>query len=64
MHLILERKEQLVENLVFKLDRVNLMETKDIRQFEGGLTKDHAECLALLDVIDMYPKEATLTVNP
>lgn len=29
-----------------------------IRQFEGGLTKDHAECLALLDVIDMYPKES------
>jgi hypothetical protein len=28
-----------------------------IREFEGGLTKDHAECLALLDVIDMYPKE-------
>lgn len=47
--------------LVARLD-TNLREAWEeraaIRQFEGGLTKDHAECLALLDVIDMHPKEA------
>lgn len=47
--------------LVARLD-ANLREAWEeraaIREFEGGLTKDHAECLALLDVIDMYPKEA------
>lgn len=47
--------------LVARLD-TNLREAWEeraaIREFEGGLTKDHAECLALLDVIDMYPKEA------
>lgn len=46
--------------LVARLDS-NLREAWEeraaIREFEGGLTKDHAECLALLDVIDMYPQE-------
>jgi hypothetical protein len=49
-----------VMGLVARLDS-NLREAWEeraaIREFEGGLTKDHAECLALLDVIDMYPKE-------
>ena len=26
-----------------------------IMEFDGGLTRDHAECLALLDVISRHP---------
>ncbi len=49
-----------VMNLVARLD-ANLREAWEeraaIREFEGGLLRDHAECLALLDLIDMYPRE-------
>ena len=27
-----------------------------IMEFDGGLSRDHAECLALLDIIRRYPK--------
>lgn len=33
-------------------------ERSSIRQHDGGLSRELAEALALLDVIRMYPKEA------
>lgn len=46
--------------LVARLD-ANLREAWEeraaIREFEGGLLRDQAECLALLDLIQQYPSE-------
>lgn len=51
---------EIVADLVSKLDR-NLREAFEerasIREFEGGLTRELAEALALLDVMRRYPKE-------
>ena len=51
---------EIVADLVSKLD-ANLVEAFEeraaIREFDGGLNRELAEALALLDVIRQYPKE-------
>lgn len=50
-----------VADLASRLDeslREAFEERAAIREFEGGLSRDLAEALALLDVIRQYPKEA------
>lgn len=52
--------DEVVADLVSKLDsnlREAFEERASIREFDGGLTHELAECLALLDVIRKYPKE-------
>ncbi len=52
---------EVVADLVSRLDadlREAFEERASIREFDGGLTRELAECLALLDVIRQYPKEA------
>ena len=51
MHEIVKR---LVERLVANL-REAFEERAALMEFEGGLEKDHAEALALLDLIRMDP---------
>ena len=49
-----------VTDLVSRLDaglREAFEERAAIREFDGGLSRDMAEALALLDVIRQYPKE-------
>ena len=49
-----------VADLVSRLDeslREAFEERAAIREFDGGLSRDMAEALALLDVIRQYPKE-------
>ena len=49
-----------VADLVSRLDaglREAFEERAAIREFDGGLSRDLAEALALLDVIREYPKE-------
>ena len=51
---------EIVADLVSKLD-ANLVEAFEeraaIREFDGGINRELAEALALLDVIRQYPKE-------
>lgn len=51
---------EIVADLVSKLD-ANLVEAFEeraaIREFDGGISRELAEALALLDVIRQYPKE-------
>jgi hypothetical protein len=49
-----------VADLVSRLDaglREAFEERASIREFEGGLNRELAEALALLDLIRQYPKE-------
>ena len=49
-----------VADLVSRLDsglREAFEERAAIREFEGGLSRDLAEALALLDVIRQYPEQ-------
>lgn len=53
----------LVAEMVSKLDpalREEFEERAAIMEFEGAMLRDHAECLALLDVLHRHP-EALLT---
>jgi hypothetical protein len=56
----LNTTNETVMAIVARLD-ANLREAWEeraaIREFEGGLLRDHAECLALLDLIQQYPSE-------
>jgi hypothetical protein len=48
----------LVADLVAKLDddlREQFEERAAIMEFDAGLSRDHAECLALLDILSRYP---------
>ena len=48
----------LVAEMVAKLNanlRENYVERASIMEFDGNLPRDHAECLALLDVLSRYP---------
>jgi hypothetical protein len=52
---------EVVADLVSKLDaglREAFEERASLREFDGHLTRELAEALALLDVIRQYPKEA------
>ncbi len=52
---------EVVADLVSRLDsnlREAFEERASIRQYDGGLNRELAEALALLDVIRQYPKEA------
>jgi hypothetical protein len=53
----------IVATLVSKLNN-NLREAWEeraaIMEFEGGLSRDHAECLALLNLIMQHPREMLL----
>lgn len=54
----------LVAEMVSKLDpalREEFEERAAIMEFEGAMLRDHAECLALLDVLHRHP-EALLRV--
>lgn len=51
-------KHQLVAEMVSKLDpalREEFEERAGIMEFNGAMLRDHAECLALLDVIWRHP---------
>jgi hypothetical protein len=51
---------EVVADLVSRLDedlREAFEERASIREFDGGLNRELAEALALLDVIRQYPKE-------
>ena len=48
----------LVAEMVAKLDanlHENFQERATIIEFDGNLPRDHAECLALLDVLNRHP---------
>lgn len=48
----------LVSEMVSKLDpalREEFEERAGIMEFEGAMLRDHAECLALLDVLHRHP---------
>ena len=50
--------DPLVAELVERLNasqREDFEERAGIMQFDGGLTRDHAECLALLDLLCRHP---------
>ena len=51
---------EVVADLFSRLDeglREAFEERASIREFDGGISRELAECLALLDVIRQYPKE-------
>ena len=53
--------DEVVADLVSRLDaglREAFEERAAIREFDGGISRELAEALALLDVIRQYPKEA------
>lgn len=53
---------EIVSELVLRLDgnlRENYEERAAIMEFDGGLSRDHAECLALLDVVRRHPMALT-----
>ncbi len=58
--------DEIVADLVSKLD-ANLVEAFEerasIREFDGGLNRELAEALALLDVIRQYPKEVMACIQ-
>lgn len=48
----------LVAEMASKLDpalQEEFQERAAIMEFEGGMLRDHAECLALLDVLSRHP---------
>ena len=50
--------DPLVADIVNQLDadlREDFEERAGIMQFDGGLPKDHAECLALIDLLRRHP---------
>ena len=52
-------KHQLVAEIVGKLNpalREEFEERAAIMEFEGAMLRDHAECLALLDVLYRHPE--------
>lgn len=52
--------DEVVADLVSRLDarlREAFEERASIREFDGGINRELAEALALLDVIRQYPKE-------
>ena len=52
-------KHQLVAEIVGKLNpalREEFEERAAIMEFEGAMLRDHAECLALLDVLHRHPE--------
>lgn len=56
----------IVEELLNRLEedqREDFEERAAIMQYDGGLTRDHAECLALLDIIRRNPV-ALVPVTP
>ena len=57
-------KHQLVAEIVGKLNpalQEEFEERAAIMEFEGAMLRDHAECLALLDVLYRHPEILTLT---
>lgn len=49
---------EIVEELIRRLDedlREDFVERAAIMQYDGGLPRDHAECLALLYLLKKYP---------
>ena len=51
---------EVVADLVSRLDadlKEAFEERASIREFDGGINRELAEALALLDVIQQYPKE-------
>jgi len=49
---------EIVEELLLRLDedqREDFEERAAIMQYDGGLPRDHAECLALLSLFKKYP---------
>jgi hypothetical protein len=57
---------EVVADLVSRLDsnlREAFEERASIREFDGGLTRELAECLALLDVIRQYPEGGPLIAD-
>lgn len=57
-------KHQLVAEMVSKLDpalQEEFQERAAIMEFEGAMLRDHAECLALLDVLYRHPEILILT---
>ena len=56
--------DEVVADLVSRLDadlREAFEERAAIREFDGGLNRELAEALALLDVIRQYPEEVLKT---
>ena len=54
----------LVAEIVSKLDQAlqeEFQERAAIMEYEGKLPRDHAECLALLDVLNRHPETLNLT---
>ena len=52
-------KHQLVAEIVSQLDpalQEEFEERAAIMEFEGAMLRDHAECLALLDVLHRHPE--------
>jgi len=52
-------KHQLVAEMVSKLNpalQEEFEERAAIMEFEGAMLRDHAECLALLDVLHRHPE--------
>lgn len=58
LEITLSKPEEVITALVERLD-ANLREAFEeraaIREFDGGLPREHAEALALLDLIRQYP---------
>lgn len=58
-------KHQLVAEMVSKLDpalQEEFQERAAIMEFEGAMFRDHAECLALLDVLHRHPDALSQTL--
>jgi hypothetical protein len=57
---------EVVADLVSRLDaglREAFEERASIREFDGGLNRELAEALALLDVIRQYPEEVLKSLS-